>query len=182
MSWLEPRVSVEEFTRIPDDEHRYELVEGRVIRMSPPGSRHAVLTTRLAVLLFQHVEPRSLGAVMTSGGFWLAADPDTVREPDVAFVRQERIPDAGVPQSFWPGAPDLAVEIVSPGDRSAEINAKVRDYLAHGVRLVWIVDPGRKAVTAHRPGSRPVVFRADDVLDAGDVIPGFRCSVRQIFQ
>src|SRR5262245_54869210 len=129
-------VTAEEFARIPADDQHYELVEGRVVRMSPPGSRHGALATRIAALLHQHVDAHGLGVVLTPAGFWLAADPDTVREPDIAFVGAERMPSAGIPDSFWPGPPDLAIEIRSPGDRVAEIEAKVRDYLARGVLLV----------------------------------------------
>jgi Uma2 family endonuclease len=174
-------VTAEEFARIPNDDFHYELVEGRVVRMSPPGSRHGVLATQIASLLHHHVAARRLGAVMTCGGVKLAANPDTVREPDIAFVRQDRIPAAGVPEGFWPGAPDLAVEITSPGDRASEIRAKVRDYLARGVRLVWVVDPKKKTVTTHAPQSTPVTLGVDDILDAGDVVPGFTCPVSRIF-
>src|SRR5919106_890664 len=98
MPTSERLVTAEEFAKIPDDDHRYELVEGRVIRMSPPGSRHAVLATRIAVILAHYIDTHNLGVVMTTGGFKLATGPDTVREPDVAFVRRDRIPDAGVPE------------------------------------------------------------------------------------
>jgi len=176
MSALHRLVTVEEFARIPDDDHRYELVEGRVVRMSPPGSRHAMLATRLARLLDQHVEERNLGVVMTSGGFHLASRPDTVREPDVAFVRAERIPPSGVPDGFWPGPADLAVEIRSPGDRRSEIAVKVSEYLARGVRLVWVVDPKARTVTVYEPERPPVILEGSAALDGGTVVPGF--SVR----
>jgi Uma2 family endonuclease len=174
-------VTAEEFARIPNDDYHYELVEGRVIRVSPPGSRHAVLITRIAMLLGQHSEANHLGAVMAIGGFKIATDPDTVREPDIAFVRQSRIPETGIPEGYWPGPPDLAVEIRSPGDRPSEIRAKVGDYLARGVRLVWVVDPQKKAVTTHAPESSAVTLGVDDILDAGDVVPGFTCPVRRLF-
>ena len=175
-------VTVEEFAKIPDDDHRYELVDGRVIRMSPPGSRHAVLATRLARLLDQHVEEQSLGVVMSSGGFHLASRPDTVREPDVAFVRAERIPSSGVPDGFWPGPADLAVEIRSPGDRRSEIAAKVNQYLARGVCLVWVVDPKTRTVTVHRPDRRRSSSKRNATLDGGTVVPGFSCSLDSIFR
>jgi Uma2 family endonuclease len=174
-------VTAEEFAQIPNDDYHYELVEGRVIRISPPGSRHAVLATRIAVLLAQYAETHDLGAVMTPAGFKLATNPDTVREPDIAFVHRERIPQTGVPDGFWPGPPDLAVEITSPGDGRSEILAKVTDYLARGVRLVWVIDPKRQTVTVHRALSPPVIHGIDDLLEAGDVIPGFNCAVRRIF-
>lgn len=181
MPGYERLVTAEEFARIPDDDHRYELVEGRVVRMSPPGSRHAVLATHIAARLHAHARAHRLGAVMTPGGFKIASEPDTVREPDVAFVDGRRIPASGVPDGFWPGPPDLAVEIRSPGDRSPEIASKIRDYLEHGVRLVWIVDPKERTVAVHRPEMPPVTLGGQDVLDGGDVVPGLACAVERIF-
>ena len=174
-------VTAEEFARIPNDDYHYELVAGRVVRVSPPGSRHAVLATRLAVLLARHADEHRLGVVMTPAGFHLARNPDTVREPDVAFVRGDRVPPSGVPDGFWPGPPDLAVEIRSPGDRDSEIRAKIADYLARGVRLVWIVDSRQRTVTIHDPLAPPRTLDVDDVLDGGSVIDGFVSPVRRIF-
>ena len=174
-------VTAEEFARIPNDDYHYELVEGRVVRVSPPGSRHGVLIAHIAMLLGQHAEANHLGAVIAVGGFKIATNPDTVREPDIAFVDRSRIAKSGVPDGYWPGPPDLAVEIKSPGDRPSEIRAKVDDYLARGVRLVWIVDPKTQTVTAHVPHVSAVTLSVDDVLDAGDVVPGFTCPVRRIF-
>lgn len=174
-------VTAEEFAQIPDDDHRYELVKGRVIRMSPAGSRHGVLATRISLLLAQYVQDNGLGAVMTPSGFHLESDPDTVREPDVAFVHRDRIGPTGVPDSFWPGPPDLAVEINSPGDRPSEIRAKVTEYLSLGVRLVWVVDSKKRTVTVHRPSAPALTLGAGETLDADDVVPGFRCGVSQIF-
>lgn len=175
-------VTAEEFARIPDDDHRYELVEGRVVRMSPAGSRHAVLATQIAALLHAYTTSHRLGAVMTPGGFKIASDPDTVREPDVAFVHKRRIPATGVPDGFWPGPPDLAVEIKSPGDRGSKIRAKIRDYLTHGVILVWVVDPKAGTVTVHQPRMPPVTLGGADDLDGGDVLPGFSCPIHRIFE
>ena len=177
----EPLVTAEEFARIPNDDYHYELVEGRVVRVSPPGSRHAMLTTRIGMLLGQYADERRLGAVMGPGGFKLAADPDTVREPDIAFVHRDRVPRSGVPDGFWPGPPDLAVEIRSPYDRPSEIQAKVADYLARGVRLVWVVDSRNRTVAIHQPLAPPRPLGIDDVLASGSVIPGFVIPVRRIF-
>ena len=182
MASRERLVTVEEFARIPDDDHRYELAEGRVIRMSPPGSRHAAMATRLASLLDRHVEEHGLGVVMNSGGFHLASRPDTVREPDVAFVRAERIPASGVPDGFWPGPADLAVEIRSPGDRPSEIAAKVNEYLARGVRLVWVVDPKAGTITVHQPNEPSIILERGTTLDGGTVVPGFSCPLEKIFK
>ena len=105
-----------------------------------------------------------------------------MREPDVAFVRREHIPPDGIPESFWPGPADLAVEIRSPGDRRSEILAKVEDYLSRGVRLVWVVDPRQKSVTVYRRMLAPITLGMDETLDGADVVPGFTLAVRRIFE
>jgi Uma2 family endonuclease len=134
------------------------------------------------MLLWQHAEAQRLGVVMTPAGFKLATNPDTVRGPDVAFIRRERIPATGLPEGFWLGPPDHAVEIRSPGDRASAVRAKVEDYLTRGVTLVWVVEPRRQTVTVYRRLSPPVTHCGDETLDAGDVVPGFACTVRTIFE
>ena len=182
MPQSEPLVTAEEFARIPDDDSHYELILGRVVRMNPPGGRHGALSTRLAILIGQYVEANELGVLLTPAGFKLSTNPDTVREPDLAFVTRERVPRTGVPVGFWPGPPDLAVEILSPDDRPRETREKVRDYLEHGVRLVWIVDPRKRTVTVHRPQVVPETLGAGDALDGEDVLPGFNCAIDRFFQ
>lgn len=182
MSHQAQLVTAEEFAQIPDDNYRYELVEGRVIRMSLPGGLHGALAIRLAVLLEHHVRAHNLGVVMGEAGFHLARNPDTVRGPDLSFIRRERIDPTGLPEGFWSGAPDLAVEIRSPGDRRGEIWRKVDDYLTRGVRLVWVVEPRKKTVTSYRRLSPPITSGIDDTLAADDVVPGFACTVREIFE
>jgi Uma2 family endonuclease len=179
----EPRriVTAEELERFPDDDYRYELVEGRVIRMSPVGYQHGRTVARLLVLFDQHLRGRNLGVVVTEVGFKLASNPDTVRAPDVAFIRQDRIPSPD-PRGFLTGPPDLAVEVLSPDDRPSEIQAKVEEYFARGVPLVLVVDADVKTVTVFRPSTSPVTLRTDDLLDLDDVVPGFRCRVHEIFE
>jgi Uma2 family endonuclease len=174
-------VTARELERMPDDNYRYELVEGRLIRMSPVGGLHGVLTMRLGGMLADHTRRRNLGFVVTEVGFTLAINPDTVRAPDVAFVRRQRTPNGKPPRGFWIGPPDLAVEVLSPDDRPAAVSAKVTEYLASGVPLVWVLDPDERTVTAYRPHTDPVVFREGDELDAAGVVPGFTCAVRDIF-
>jgi Uma2 family endonuclease len=175
-------VTAEEFARIPDDNYHHELVEGRVVRVSPPGSRHGALIMRIGALLHQHVESQRAGAVLVTAGFKIAADPDTVREPDIAFIRAERIPSSGIPVGFWPGPPDLAIEIRSPGDRLTSIRVKVADYLARGVCVVWVVDPAARAVTVHRTHSPAMTLSVDDEIDGSDVVRGFNCRVARFFE
>ena len=126
-------VTAEELERFPDDDSRCELVAGRVIRMTPVGFQHGKVVARLMFLLSQHLDGRNLGVVLTEVGFKLAAGPDTVRAPDVAVIRQHRIPSPE-PKGFWNGPPDLAVEVLSPDDRSGDVREKVEEYLACGVQ------------------------------------------------
>ena len=175
-------VTAEELEKFPGDDRRYELVEGRVVRMSPVGFQHGRIVVRFGFLLSRHLDGRNLGVVVTEVGFKLASNPDTVRAPDVAFIRQDRIPSPD-PRGFLAGPPDLAVEVLSPDDRPAEIEAKVEEYFARGVALVLVIDADLKTVTVFRSPISPVTLRAgDDLLDLDDVVPGFRCLVHEIFE
>jgi Uma2 family endonuclease len=179
---LTPLVTAEELERFPDDDYRYELVEGRVLRMSPVGFEHGRLVVRLAALLDRHVREHDLGLVVIEVGFTLARKPDTVRGPDVAFLSKARIPSP-VPTGFVQGSPDLALEVLSPDDRPSSVRRKVEQYLTSGASLVVIVDPAHHAVTLHRRLSPPVtVRRNDDRLDLGDVVPGFSCTLADFFE
>jgi Uma2 family endonuclease len=174
-------VTAEEFARLPDNGHRYELVEGRIIEMPPPDIRHGVLADRMGAILVGFVERYGLGIVMTESGFKLAANPDTVRGPDLSFVRGERIPASGIPEGYWPGAPDLVVEIRSPRNRYTEIRRKVDNYLGLGTSLVWVVDPKKRHVVQHVCGEAARTLAAGDRLDGGEVLPGFQCEVAALF-
>ncbi len=175
-------VTAEELERMPDDDYRYELVEGRLIRMSPVGLDHGRIVARLLFLLSRHLNDRPAGIVATEVGFKLASNPDTVRGPDISFLRNERLPRRGT-RGFLKDPPDAVVEVLSPEDRPSEMRRKVAEYLAKGVVVVLVVDPRREAVTCHRPEQSPAMLRAaDDLLDLDDVIPGFHCRLREIFE
>ena len=175
-------VTAEDLARVPDDGHRYELVEGRLVRMNPVNFDHGRIVMRIGFLLSRHLEQHPVGVVGAEIGFILAANPDTVRGPDIAFVRSERVPSTGG-RGFFKGPPDLAIEVMSPDDRAVEMNAKTEEYLAKGVLLVVVVDPRRQIATISRPGADKVMLESEtDVLDLSDVIPGFRCQLREIFQ
>lgn len=176
------RSTASELYAMPDDGFRYELVKGELRKMSPSGSEHGAIIINISVLLAQHVRSEKLGVCFgAETGFKIASDPDTVRAPDVAFVRRERVPESGIPKKFWPGAPDLAVEVLSPGDTYSEVNEKVEDWLGAGARAVWIVDPRRRAVSIYRSMTDATSLSEGDELDGGDVVPGFRCKVSEIF-
>lgn len=177
-------ITAEDLIRIPDDGFRYELVRGRLKRMTPAGGRHGAVGVRLVRALVQHVEEHELGEVFgPDTGFTLTRDPDTVRAPDVAFVAAERVRAlGGIPKGYWPGAPDLAVEILSPNDAVKEIRAKVREYLRHGTRAVWVVDPRDHTITIHLPSGASSVLRGAGTLDGNDVVPGFRLDIARLFR
>jgi Uma2 family endonuclease len=173
-------VTAEDLLRLARGESRYELVEGRLVRVSPVGPLHARTVVRLAALLERHVRERRLGELFTELGFELASDPDTVRAPDLAFIRRERIP-APLPRGFWIGPPDLAVEVLSPDDRPHEIAAKTAEYLARGVELVLVVDPDTRRVSVHASGEPAVELNPADRLALDRVLPGFACAVSDLF-
>ena len=119
--------------------------------------------------------------VAAETGFKLQSNPDTVRAPDLAFIRADRVP-ARPPDGFAEFAPDLVVEVLSPDDRPAEVRAKLADWLTAGVRLVWVVDPNRESVRVHRPGGSEAALDIDGSLDGEDVLPGFMLPLKTIFR
>ena len=177
---LNPLVTAAELAHISArDDYRYELVAGRVLRMSPVGWQHGVIVARLLGMLVTHLRGRNAGEAVTEVGFTLHTNPDTVRGPDVAFVRQERVPRETL-RTFWPGAPDVAMEVLSPDDNRKHMTAKVADYLSAGVSAVVVVDPDASIVTVHRNGRLRDIARRGEELDLSDVIPGFRCAADDI--
>src|SRR5687767_3198613 len=146
-------MTAEELLRLPDDGMRHELIRGELRTMPPAGWGHGRHSMRAAVSLDAYVEAHELGEVVGSDtGFVLTRTPDTVRAPDVAFVRRDRLPSSDAQAGYYVGAPDLAIEVISPNDLYAEVNAKVAQWLAHGTRLAFVVNPRRLTVAVHRPG------------------------------
>lgn len=158
-----------------------ELIEGELIQMSPAGSWHGWVAAAFCRFLADFVEAHSLGSVFTAEtGFVLSRKPDTVRAPDVSFVRAERLA-GGLPKGFFEGPPDLAVEVLSPWDRWSEVAAKAQVWLRAGCRVVWIADPETREVHVHRAASDVRILREADTLDGGDLLPGFAVPVRDLF-
>jgi Uma2 family endonuclease len=175
-------LSALQLLELPDDGWRYELVEGELRRMSPAGQLHGRIAMRLAWRLAQYVEEQRLGIVFAAEtGFLLHSNPDTVRAPDVAFVSAERTAGETVSPGFWPGAPDLAVEVVSPSDGYADVEEKVIDWLAAGSRLVWVVNPRRQDVAAYRSLSDIRILTGAEILEAPELLPGWSVPVRELF-
>ena len=175
-------VTAEELLDMPDDGHRYELVRGELRKMAPAGYRHGKSAGKLNGTLFIHVETNNLGTVPTAEtGFLLASDPDLVRVPDVAFIRREREEAVGVMDGFFPGPPDLAIEVISPHDRYSEVEEKVTDWLEAGTLMVVVVDPRRRTASVRLPGQAAVTLTELDTLNGGDVVPAWSLPVADIF-
>lgn len=161
---------------------RFELVRGELVEMPGAGGVHTVISRLLFRLLDAFVLEHGLGEVFPGGlGYLIMRDPDIVRVPDLSFVSPARIPAGGPPIAYWPMAPDLAIEIVSPGDRVEDVHAKVRDYLEGGTRLVWVLWPATRTVTVHPADGSVRELGPDDDLDGDDVLPGFRVRVGTLF-
>lgn len=173
--------TAEELFAMPDDGYRYELVRGELRKMSPTGSEHSWIESDIDVSLSPYVKANNLGKVFVGEpGFILEREPDHVRAPDVAFVRRERIEAIGRQTGYWPEAPDLAIEVISPNDRYSEVNEKVADWLAAGTRMVVVANPRNRTVNVHTPDG-VIKLKLGDTLDGGDVVPGWRMPVADIF-
>ena len=175
-------MTAEELLRLPDDGYRYELVRGELRKMAPAGYLHGRVAINVTTSLDRYVRDHNLGVVYAAEtGFKLASNPDTVRAPDVAFIRRERVQEVGDAEGYWPGAPDLAVEVISPSDTFADVQEKVFDWLEAGTRMVILVMPRKRAVTVYRSLTDMMMLTEHDMLDGGDVVPGWKIPVRELF-
>ena len=182
MAVVRQQVTADELLNMPDDGFRYELVQGELRQRYPPENVHGRVAMNFGISLGSYVKEHNLGAVYTAEtGFKLASDPDTVRAPDVAFVSRVRVEAIGEIEGFWPGAPDLAAEVTSPGDTYAEVEEKVFAWLDAGTRMVVVVNPRQRSATEYRSQTDIIALTEADVLDGGDVVPGFELTVRGIF-
>lgn len=173
--------TADELLAMPEDGIRRELVEGELREMTPAGRRHARVARNILRSLDAHVVQHGLGEVYPEYGYVLGREPDTVRAPDVSFLRSGRLEAGGEEEGYFPGVPDLAVEVVSPSDRYSAVSLKVDEYLEAGTPMVVLVDPPRRTVTVHRSRTEVAVLSEGDVLDGGDVVPGWTLPVRDIF-
>jgi Uma2 family endonuclease len=164
---------------LPDK--RTELVRGVLVVHEPPGFIHGYVVHRLVLAIGNYVDANQLGMVVTAdAGFKLFSNPDTVRGPDLAFISHARMPTPP-PAGYASFAPDLAVEVRSPGDRAGELREKVADWLGGGSKLVWIIDPTRRSADVHRANATTSHIGSDGTLDGEDVLPGFLHPLAKIF-
>ena len=162
---------------------RLELVRGKVVELSPVWARHGMLNARLSRVIGGFVFDRQIGEYFLNTGFILSQGPDEVRGPDQAFVSNERMAAFPPPErGFWAVAPDLVVEIVSPGDTAEELNQKVSEYLAVGVRLIWVFYPKTEVVQVYRSPVSLEILHGDETLRGEDVLPGFELPLEQVWK
>ncbi len=181
MTTTQPLITADYLLRTPGL-GRCELVCGELIQMTPAGYEHGRIIDKIHTPLSTFVSRAGLGHVVgAETGFHIAHDPDTVRAPDVAFVATDRLPSP-LPKGFFPGPPDLAVEVISPDDRESQVQAKVQNWLDAGCRLVWLVDPKRQTVQVYQNGGEARVFHLSDTLSGEPLLPGFSLAVADIFK
>ena len=174
-------MTAEELLHLPDDGMRHELIDGELRTMAPPGGEHGgaagAIHSHLGCFVYDHPIARVLAA---ETGFILRRNPDRVRAPDVAVLSIQRIPAEGLPAGYIPGAPDLAVAVVSPNDRATEVRDKAHDWLRAGARIVWVVYSSPVRLFVYRADGSVEQLGPDDVVDGADVLPGFRMRVADL--
>jgi Uma2 family endonuclease len=175
-------MTVEDLEAMEPDGNRYELIRGVPHAMPATGFRHGKIANRINLPLATHVVTHRLGEVLIAeAGFVLRRNPDIMRVPDIAFVQAARVPDDAEQDRYLRLPPDLVVEVVSPTDRPSDIAEKIADYLAAGGPLIWMAYPQRRVVAIHRPGHPVEELGEDAMLDGGEIVPGFRLPIADIF-
>jgi Uma2 family endonuclease len=178
-----PLLSAEDIVRMGSQGERMELIDGVPREKEGVSGRHGEIEVQLTIPLGSHVLENQLGRIYPSDTqFKILRDPDIIHIPDLAFVRADRLPLEAERWHIMPLAPDLAVEVVSPNDRYEEVLEKIERYHRAGVLLVWLVQPRRRAIEVHPLGQPAYLLREGDVLDGGDVVPGFRLPVADVFR
>lgn len=171
------RMTEEQFMRLPRDGRKWELVEGRAKEV-PTGVEHDVIGGNIVILLGPHVKGRGF-VTLSQAGFRMT--DGNIRVPDVGFTRRDRFPDGKPPKGFGDFAPNLAVEIVSPSERPADIFQKLGEYFDAGTQIVWLVSPEARQVTVYSSPLDARTLSVEDELTAGDLLPGFACRVADLF-
>ena len=174
-------LTADDLLRLYSEGVRGELIRGVLHETMPAGLKHGEIAAALLVLLWIYVHPRQLGHVFgTDAGVQLEWRPDTVREPDVAYISSQRLPLDTEISGYCPVAPDLVVEVASPSDTAAVVDAKADMWLDYGVRMAIIIYPPTRRIRIRQPGRADLLLTDGDTLDGGDVLPGFRCSVSDV--
>ncbi len=175
-------MTAEELLNMPEDGYRYELIRGVLNKMAPVGHTGGYYELRISAKLFEFVNANGIGRAYSSNtGFLLEQDPDYVLAPDASFVRQERVEAVTDERGYFPGAPDFVAEVISPSDRMSDVYEKVEEWLNAGARMVIGINPRNRTVSVHTPDAT-VTLSELDTLDGGDVVPGWRLPIVDIFE
>jgi Uma2 family endonuclease len=183
MSTSTALMTADELLRLPRGQYRHELINGELKTMPLAGHNHGRITVRLSSPMAQFVWDNGLGEVFTAEtGFKLTSNPDTVLGPDVCFIAKERVERVGSRDGYFEGPPDLAVEVLSPSERSGQVSKKVSQWLFFGAKQVWVVNPKTRTVDVHELDKEAVTFSEGEVLEGGDLLPGFEIPVSRLFE
>jgi Uma2 family endonuclease len=179
---VQPLLTAEDFWLLPDTHLQRSLIRGAVIEAPPHGALHGIVAATICSMFYRWAKADGTVIVGGGSGFILARNPDTVRGIDAFFIRRDHLPAGGVPEGFWEGAPDLAVEVVEPDESAEEVREKVHDYLEAGTALVLVAYARTSEVIVHTPDGLARAYRGDDLLTSPEVLPGFSCKVSDLFE
>lgn len=172
-----------ELLKMPHNGFRYELVRGELIQMSPAGSKHGEIAARIGWKLAQFVDENDLGITYAAEtGFIIDTNPDTVRAPNASFVKKERTDQLGEILGFFPGPPDLAIEVISPNDTYTQVADKALDWLRAGTEMVIVIDPTQETVTLYRDLDDITILTKSQTIDGGNILPGWSLPLQGLFK
>ncbi len=177
---VSPPLTLEEFARLPKDGACHELNAGELLTLPPPKSLHSRIAAAILFRIQAHLHPLGTSDALPEAGYILSRNPLTIRQPDVSVLSRERI-RATDPDSYFEGAPELAIEVVSPSDSAEDLEIKTKQYLQNGSRQVWILYPKTQTVHVFSGGTAAIILDRDQMLDGGDLLPGFHVSVASLF-
>lgn len=181
MSIAQPEITAEQLLA-ESSAKRCELIEGKLIEMSPAGWEHGIISMSIGAKLFAFVRSKEIGQCFAAEtGFLIARDPDTVRAPDAAFVRTERLAAVDQSAAFLPLAPDIVAEVIAPSDSHGDVQAKVFQWLDCGTTAVWVLEPNSKQVTVYESRDSIRVLEVSDQLTCENLLPGFEVNVSDLF-